>query len=93
MFAMFGVIYFILIRPQQKRMKQHQAMLTSLKTGDQVVTRGGALGKVVAVEDKFVTLEIAERVKVKYLKSSVESRESGPAASDKASSVETASST
>ena len=66
MVAMFGVFWFLVIRPQQKRAKSHQAMLKALKRGDQVVTNGGLMGRVARIEgDGVVILEIAQDVKVK----------------------------
>ena len=62
------LFYFLMIRPQQRRMKQHQAMLSALKRGDQVVLSSGMIGKVVRVEDKEVGLEIATGVTVKVVK-------------------------
>jgi preprotein translocase subunit YajC len=59
------VFYFLLIRPQQKRHKEHQAMLSKLGTGDEVVTAGGLLGRVIEVGDAFVTVEIADGVRIK----------------------------
>jgi preprotein translocase subunit YajC len=66
MMAVFVVIfYFLLIRPQQKKQKEHQAMLSKIGEGDEVVTAGGILGRVIAVGDQFLTLEIAEGVRIK----------------------------
>ena len=65
MILMFGFMYFILIRPQQKKQKEHQAMLSKIAAGDEVVTAGGILGKVVEVGDNFLTLEIADNVRIK----------------------------
>lgn len=66
MMVVFIVIfYFLLIRPQQKKAKEHQAMLGRLATGDEVVTAGGILGKVVELGDSFVTIEIADNVRIK----------------------------
>ena len=62
------LFYFLMIRPQQKRMKQHQAMLAAIKRGDTVVLSSGVLGKVVRVEDKEVGVEIATGVTVKVRK-------------------------
>lgn len=62
------LFYFLMIRPQQRRMKQHQAMLGALKRGDTVVLSSGMIGKVVRVEDKEVGLEIATGVTVKVVK-------------------------
>lgn len=72
--ALFAIMYFVLIRPQQKQAKEQQAMLGSLKKGDDVVTSSGILGKVFAVAEREVTVEIASGVKVRMLKSSVTAR-------------------
>jgi len=69
--AFVGVFYFLLIRPQQKRMKDQQAMLSRLATGDEVVTSGGILGRITEVNDTFVTLEIAEGVRIKVQKAQI----------------------
>ena len=61
----FAVFYFLLIRPQQKRAKDHRALLTSLKVGDQVLTSGGIYGRVTGLRDDVVTLEISDKVRVK----------------------------
>lgn len=69
MMVVFIVIfYFLLIRPQQRKAKEHQAMIAKVATGDEVVTAGGILGRVVDVGDVFVTLEIAEGVRIKVQK-------------------------
>ncbi|PLY02358.1 MAG: preprotein translocase subunit YajC [Desulfuromonas sp.] len=68
---MFAVFYFLLIRPQQKRAKQHKALIDALSVGDSVVTAGGIHGKVAAVTDTVITLEIATGVKVRINRSSV----------------------
>jgi preprotein translocase subunit YajC len=60
-----GVFYFLLIRPQQKKAREHQALVSKLAAGDEVVTNGGMLGRVTDVGDTFVTLEIADGVRVK----------------------------
>lgn len=75
--AMFAIFYFLLIRPQQKRAKQHKEMIEALKAGDQVVTAGGIHGRVVAVQDKVVTLEIATGVRVKVNRISIAGTSSG----------------
>ena len=62
---MLVVFYFLLIRPQQKRHKEHQAMLSKLAAGDEVVTAGGLLGRVTEVSDSFITVEIADGVRIK----------------------------
>ncbi len=68
----FVIFYFLLIRPQQKRIKEHKAMVDSLNRGDDIVTSGGIVGKVVRVlEDDKAEVEIAENVTVKIIKSTV----------------------
>jgi preprotein translocase subunit YajC len=62
---MFGIFYFLLIRPQQKKAKEHRALLDALKKGDQVITAGGVYGKVSAIDGDVVTLEIATGVNIK----------------------------
>lgn len=74
MLLMFAVFYFMLIRPQQKKQKQHQEWLNSLKRGDDVVTQGGIIGKIVHLQDAVVTLEVGEKdakLKLKVLRSAV----------------------
>jgi preprotein translocase subunit YajC len=66
-----AVFYFLLIRPQQKRMKDQQAMLSRLSSGDEVVTSGGILGRITEVNDTFLTLEIADGVRIKVQKSQI----------------------
>tara|TARA_R110002049_G_scaffold10127_5_gene50522 strand:- start:9014 stop:9292 length:279 start_codon:yes stop_codon:yes gene_type:complete len=68
----FAIMYFLLIRPQQKKVKEHQAMVAALRRGDQVVTQGGIIGKVVKVkEDGEVEVEIADGVKVRVVQSTI----------------------
>ena len=68
----FAVFYFLLIRPQQKKMKDHQAMVGSLVKGDKVVTAGGLMGTIYKIEDeKIATLEISDNVKVKVVRSTI----------------------
>jgi len=66
---MFAIFYFLLIRPQQKKAKEHKALLEAMKKGDNVITAGGVHGKVSAVENDIVTLEIANSVNIKITKS------------------------
>ena len=61
----FIVFYFLLIRPQAKRAKEHKALIASLSTGDEVVTGGGILGKVTEVSEQFLVVEVADGVRVK----------------------------
>ncbi len=69
----FAIMYFMIIRPQQKRQKEHRKLVGSLAKGDEVVTSGGILGKIMKVGDSSVTLEIAEGVVVKLQKGSISS--------------------
>ena len=74
MMVVFIVIfYFLLIRPQQKKAKEHQAMLAKIAAGDEVVTSGGILGKVVEVGDSFATVEVADGVRIKVQKLQISS--------------------
>ena len=66
---MFAIFYFLLIRPQQKKAKAHKALLESMKKGDNVITAGGVHGKITAVENDLVTLEVANNVNIKITKS------------------------
>jgi preprotein translocase subunit YajC len=65
MAVLFAVFYFILIRPQQKRQKDQRQLLQNLKKGDKVITTGGLQGTIVSLSDTVVTVEIADKVKVK----------------------------
>lgn len=68
----FGIMYFLLIRPQQKKLKDHRAMVDALRRGDQIITAGGIRAKVTKVlDDSDVEVEIADGVKVKVVKSTV----------------------
>ena len=73
MVVFVGIFYFLLIRPQQKKAKEHQNMISKLASGDEVVTSGGVLGRITEVGDTFVTVEIADGVRVKVQKSQVTS--------------------
>ncbi len=69
----FGIMYFLLIRPQQKKLKQHQMMVEALRRGDNVITQGGIMGKVTKVKDgnNEVEVEIATGVSVRVVRSSI----------------------
>ena len=67
----FAIFYFLIIRPQSKRMKQQESFLTQLKRGDEVVTASGILGTIEGLTEQFVTLEIANGVKIKILKKQI----------------------
>jgi preprotein translocase subunit YajC len=71
--VIFVVFYFLLIRPQMKRAKEHKALVSNLANGDEVVTNGGLLGRITQVGDSFVTVEVAENVKIKLQKHAVAS--------------------
>ena len=68
---MIAVFYFLLIRPQQKRAKKHKEMVTQLSAGDQVITNSGIFGKISAIDDTSVTLEVAKGTRIRVLKSFV----------------------
>jgi len=68
---MFGVMYLLILRPQQKKMKEQQEMLSQLSEGDQVVTSSGMLGRIRGLSEKVITLEVADKVQVKVLRSAV----------------------
>ena len=78
MLIMFAVVYFLMIRPQQKKVKEQAKMLTALSNGDEVVTSSGILGRIAGMTEKVVTLEIADNVKIKILKSQVSQVVKGP---------------
>jgi preprotein translocase subunit YajC len=68
----FAIMYFLLIRPQQKKVKQHQNMVASLRRGDQVVTQGGLMGKVTKVKDENeIEVEVADGVKVRVVQNTI----------------------
>lgn len=79
----FVIFYFLIIRPQSKRMKTHDQFLTNLKRGDEVITSGGILGKVDGLTDQFVTLEISDGVKIKMLRKQVAASQSSALAEPK----------
>ena len=68
---MFVIFYFLLIRPQQKRQKEHKALLAGLQRGDDVVTAGGIMGRITNVADNFVTIEVAEKVRIKIVRGQI----------------------
>jgi preprotein translocase subunit YajC len=81
LFAAMGLLmYALLIRPQQRRDKEHRDMLARIEKGDQVVTTGGIHGKVTGVAEDVLTVEIAPSVRIKLSKSAVASRKTGEAA-------------
>ncbi len=70
--AMFVAFYFLLIRPQQKRAKEHKALMAGLAKGDEVVTSGGMLGRVSDLSDSYVTLEIGDSVNIKVQRPAIQ---------------------
>jgi len=72
--VMVVIFYFFLIRPQSKQVKEHKAMLAALKKGDVVLTSGGVIGKVHAVADKFIVVEVAPSVRMRLLASAISSK-------------------
>lgn len=71
MILMFGVLYFMLIRPQQKKAKETQQMQSGLKEGDSVLTQAGIFGTVVRIEDQRITLRMADGGKIEFLRSTI----------------------
>ena len=67
----FGIMYFLMIRPQQKKAKEHQQMIQNLKKGDKIVTGGGMHGRVTGMDDTTLTVEIADKVRVKVNRGNV----------------------
>jgi preprotein translocase subunit YajC len=68
---MFVIFYFLLIRPQQKKTKEHRQMISSLKKGDRIVTSGGIHGRITGLDDTTLTVEIADKVRVKVARGNV----------------------
>ena len=68
---MFVIFYFLLIRPQQKRNKEHKEMITNLKKGDRIITSGGIYGRITGLDEATLTVEIADKVRVKVARGNV----------------------
>ncbi|WP_300453366.1 preprotein translocase subunit YajC [Accumulibacter sp.] len=68
---MFVVLYFLMIRPQMKRAKEHKALIEALTKGDEIVTGGGIAGRITKVSDNFITLEVADTVEIQVQKQAV----------------------
>jgi preprotein translocase subunit YajC len=77
MLLMFGVFYFILIRPQAKKQREHEEMLKKLDKGDEVITRGGLIGKITGVQENVLVIELQEKVRVRVPRAYVEGRWTG----------------
>lgn len=71
--AIFAIFYFMIIRPQQKRQKEHQKMLDALQKGDKVIMTGGIHGTVAGIEDKTVLVDVGNNVKIKFERSAIAS--------------------
>ncbi|MDO5610066.1 MAG: preprotein translocase subunit YajC [Pseudomonadota bacterium] len=69
--ALIAIMYFLMIRPQMKRAKEHRAMVGALGKGDEIITNGGLAGVITAIDDNFATVEIAENVRVRVQKSAI----------------------
>jgi preprotein translocase subunit YajC len=70
---MFGIFYFLLIRPQQKKAKEHKGMVGALGKGDEIITNGGLLAKIIDVDENFLSCQIADKVEVKIQRHAVTS--------------------
>src|SRR6187549_1432880 len=70
--AMFAVLYFLMIRPQMKKAKEHKSMLDALQKGDEVVTAGGVLGRITKIGDNYVTVEIANNTEVQIQRPAIQ---------------------
>ena len=77
MLLMFGVFYFILIRPQVKKQREHDEMLKKLDKGDEVITRGGLIGKITGIQDAVLVIELQEKVRVRVPRAYVEGKWTG----------------
>jgi preprotein translocase subunit YajC len=78
MLVIFGIFYFLLIRPQVKKQREHQAMITKLGKGDEVITRGGIIGKITGEADNgVVVLELQEKVRVRIPRAYIEAKWEG----------------
>jgi preprotein translocase subunit YajC len=70
--GMIAIMYFLMIRPQQKQLKDHRTLLAGLKKGDSVVTQGGLIGKISELSEREVKLEVSQNVKIRVLKSAIQ---------------------
>jgi preprotein translocase subunit YajC len=76
--AIFAIMYFLVLRPQSKKAKEHQKMLTELKKGEEVVTQGGIIGKITGITDGELVIQVQEGVRLRVLRSSVQNRYTAP---------------
>ena len=73
----FVIFYFLLIRPQQKKQKQHQEMLGALRKGDNIITTGGVLGRITGLTDQYAVIEVQEKVRMRVLRSHIAGKQPG----------------
>ena len=69
---MFGVLYFLMIRPQMKRAKEHKTMIDALQKGDEVVAAGGVLGRISKINENYVTLQVSDNIEIQIQRPSVQ---------------------
>jgi preprotein translocase subunit YajC len=69
--GLFAILYFLMIRPQQQRQKKHQDMISSIKTNDKVITIGGIYGTIESIKDNSIILEVADNVRMEFLKTAI----------------------
>ena len=74
MLLIFGVFWFVMIRPQVKRQREHQTLLNNLQKGDMIITRGGLVGKISGITENVLTVELQEKVRVRVIRSHVEGK-------------------
>lgn len=88
MLVIFGIFYFLMIRPQVKRQREHTAMLSKLGKGDEVITRGGVIGKITGVDESntILVLELQEKVRVRVPRAYIEAKWEGKVPADAANS-------
>jgi preprotein translocase subunit YajC len=84
MIAIFAIFYFLVLRPQSRKAKEHQKLLSELKKGEDVVTQGGIIGKITGVTDGELTIQVQEGVRIRVLRSAVQGRYTPAAAQAKA---------
>jgi preprotein translocase subunit YajC len=78
MIAIFAIFYFLVLRPQSRKAKDHQRMLSELKKGDEVITQGGIIGKISGITDVEITLQVQEGVRLRVQRSAVQGRYVAP---------------
>jgi len=78
MVAIFAIFYFLVLRPQSRKAKEHQKMLSELKKGEEVVTQGGIIGKITGISDGELTLQVQEGVRLRFQRSAVTGRYTAP---------------